>query len=551
MRYPSVIIAALGRPQSVRWSCGALLAAGLITWTACAASLDNGHVGVVHDDGIYLVSARALRDGLAYGLPNRPGVPRPKYPIGLPILVAAALRIAPGVPSPARDIAVARTVVIASGWIFVLCAYAWLRRLRIGPLAASLIVLAAAFNHVTLVDGAITIFADLPFCAVVYALLARWAGRGAGNRPAGTVADAFGDGLLAGLGLFLRSNGVTLVLGALIAAWIGPRRRATVAACALGISSVALPLTLYPAQPPHPVPSGNYSLEMRAGWSSPAAGMRIIAGNLGSIVRDLPMHVVFPNASYTAAVTRLFAVFPFGAWVIRVVIGVPVALGLARLWRQRRPIDVPAWFQVAATLGLFAIWPWNSVMDRFLLSLFPMVLLCFGTGVAEAARLAGAGRSAVQRAAIASLVLALASNFSVAARSVAQFHSHGRQWAGASDRAELESALAFIATLEPDAVVAATWPETVSLYTGRQAFPLIEDDQLMLRASGDSRRLKRWIELTTSRPCYLLARSQAEDPSSTDLRQVARLASEPGYRLRDVFRSPGGRYRVIVVTKIN
>jgi hypothetical protein len=532
-----------GRASRTRPAAAVILVVGLLAWAACAASLDIGHVGVVHDDGIYLVSARALRDGQPYGLPNRPGTPRPKYPIGFPLLIAATLKVAPGAPSLARDIAVARAVVIASGWVFFSASYAWLRRLRVGPLAASLIVLATAFSHVSLVGCATTIFSDLPFCAVTYVLMSRWAGRGPG-KPGASLTNAFGDGLLAGLGLALRGNGVTLAVGALVAAWLAPRRRAALAACVLGLGSTIIPLALYPTRPRHLVPSGDYSLEMRAGWSSPASGLRIVANNLGSVVRDLPMHVVFPNGSYTTAVIRLFVALPAAAWAARIVLGVAVSLGAAKLWRDRRAIDAPAWFHAVATLGIFAVWPWDSVMDRFLLSLFPMILLSFGTGVAEAFRRAGAGRVAMRRAAIASLAIAVASNASVVARSAALFHANGRQWPGASDRSELASALAFLATREPAAAVAATWPETVSLYSGRQAFPLIEDDQLMLRTSGESRRLKLWIALAADRPCYLLTRDLAEDPSSTDLRQASDLASDPRCEVRDVFRSPGGHYRV-------
>jgi hypothetical protein len=57
-----------------------LLATGLLVWAIVAMSIDNGHVGVFHDDGIYLVSAQAIRDGRGYQLPSRPGNPPPKYP---------------------------------------------------------------------------------------------------------------------------------------------------------------------------------------------------------------------------------------------------------------------------------------------------------------------------------------------------------------------------------------------------------------------------------------------------------------------------------------
>ena len=522
-----------------------MVVVGLATWTAFAASVDGGHVGVVHDDGIYLVSARALHDGLAYGLPNRPGFPPPKYPIGLPLVIAAALKVAPGNPSLAREIAVARSVVIASGLIFFLAAYVWLRRVHVGPWSAALVVLATAFNHVALIGGASTIFADLPFCAATYGLFARWAR----PRSAATAVHAAGDGVLAGVCLFLRGNGVTMVVAALVAAWLAPKRWAALGACGLGLAAVILLVARYPVRPAHPLPSGSYSVELGAAWTSPYAGARVVAHNALSVVRDFPLHVVFPNAAYTSIIMRGLTANPAAAWGLRGMIGGAVLLGARRLWRGSRAQDAPVWFHVAGSLAIFLVWPWNSVMDRLMLPLFPLVLLAFGTGVAEAARLAHAGPALPCRLAIAALALALLSNFSVAARAVARFHANGRQWDGASHRTELASALARIAELESDAVVGATWPETVSLYTGRRALPLVEDDQLMLRASGDSRRLKRWLALAGERPCYLLVRNPAEDPAAVDRRQVGDLATDPCYRLRDVYRSSEGRYRIVAVNR--
>jgi hypothetical protein len=545
----AIVYAALGRAAPARCDPRVALVAGLSVWSVCAASIDAGHVGVVHDDGIYLVSARALRDGLPYGLPTRPGEPPPKYPIGLPLLIAGALKIAPGTPSLASDIAVARVLVVASGWVFFLGAFVWLRRLLVEPWAAACVVLATAFHHVTLVGGAATIFADLPFCAVTYVLFARWAHSGKRGVRGVALAPSFGDGVLSGLGMLLRSNGVTLALAALIAARFRIRRWPSVVSCALGIALVTGAASLYPKRPPHPVRSGDYSLELRAGWSSPAAGLRIVANNVGAVVRDFPSRVVLPNASYTAPVARLLAASPGAAWALRVVVGTAVLIGAASLARRSRPRDVPVWVHALGTLAIFAVWPWNSIMDRLLLSLFPIVLLCFATGAAALARRAGAGRGVQRGLAFACLTLALCGSASVAARAVMRFHAHGRQWDGASDRVELASALAYIRTLEPDAAVAATWPETVALYTGRQAFPLIEDDQLMLRSSGETRRLKRWVALLAGRPCYLLVRGREENPSGIDLRQAADLGADVRYGLHEIYRSAGGRYRVIAVER--
>src|SRR5579864_143178 len=128
-----------------------LLMAGLIVFSIIAIDLDHGQVGVVHDDGIYLVSAQSLSAGHGYRLPSRPGSPPPKYPIGLPGLIAIALRVARGPHSLARDSAVGRAVVIVFSLIFFVAAYRWLCRALPSRTAAALIVLCTAFHHVCLI----------------------------------------------------------------------------------------------------------------------------------------------------------------------------------------------------------------------------------------------------------------------------------------------------------------------------------------------------------------------------------------------------------------
>src|SRR4051794_13878177 len=75
-----------------------VLVGGAVTWAICVGNTHRGHVGTMPDDGQYLVSARALLEGRGLCLPSRPGNPPPKYPIGLPGLIALALGVVPGSP---------------------------------------------------------------------------------------------------------------------------------------------------------------------------------------------------------------------------------------------------------------------------------------------------------------------------------------------------------------------------------------------------------------------------------------------------------------------
>ncbi len=138
-------------------------------------------------------------------------------------LLALAFRLDPRPPSLEHEVSIARGLVILGGWGFFLGTYAWLRRVGAGAALACLIVLATAFHHVVMIGGAATLFADLPFAAVTYGLLARSAARP--RRGGGDVAPSWVDGALAGFGFLLRTNGITLIAASLVGSALGRRRR--------------------------------------------------------------------------------------------------------------------------------------------------------------------------------------------------------------------------------------------------------------------------------------------------------------------------------------
>jgi uncharacterized protein (TIGR03382 family) len=537
----------LSLPRSSReraW--GLVLIAGLVGWTVIAIGLDNGHLGVFQDDGLYLTSARSLRDGRGFGLPSRPGEPPPKYPIGLPATIALALRLDPCPPSLDREIAIGRGLVIAGAWTFFLAAHAWLRRLGVGPGTSCGIVLATAYHHIVLVGGAITIFADLPFAGVAFLLLNRWAGR-ARSAGAGAGSRAFGDGLIAGFGVLLRSNGITLAFAALVAAALGPRRRSSVLACLAGLAIAVVPATRYAGLHPRVVPSNSYVLEMKTGWSSPEAGLRIVAKNAASMAFEFPGRVLGSPANYSDPIVRGFESYPAASWAFRGLFSLVVAAGVVSLARSTRRVDLPAWAHALGSMAIFLAWPWNGIMDRFLLSLIPMVVLAFVRGLDGLAGVAGLGRKARRGVVAAGLALVVLGNASVVIRAAFLFHAQGGQWPGASTRSSLDEALGLIRErTEADAVVAAFWPEMVHLRTGRTVVPLVEDEAVLVGRLGDIDRLKLWREQVPGRPFYVLVRGENEAGTSPemDLAQLGALAAEPGLIVDEVARTRDGRYRL-------
>jgi hypothetical protein len=529
------------------------LVVGLFVWVIVTLSIDNGHVGVFHDDGIYLVSAQAIRDGRGYILPSRPGNPPPKYPIGFPLALALLMRSVPGPASLARDVAVARSLVAASGLVFLVAAYRWLRAIKVPDPVAAFIVLATAFHPATLVGTASAIFSDLSFCALTYLVFLR-SSRPQDSAPAGEGRSGLVGGLLAGAGYLVRSNGVTLILATLVDSARKTRPRRRLVANILGTFLVVAASWLITTSSFRAVPSGGYAHEMRAGWSSLRAGLAIVGTNLWAVFIDFPSRVLLPATVYISPIQRIMVDHSLMALTFRLTCSALVTVGIIHLAHRGRGRALAVWVHALATILLFLIWPWTMILDRFLLGLVPLALLAFWAGIIEVGRRAWAIRPSPfvlpSRLAFGALVLATIGIGGVAARSAYVFHANGRQWPGASNRRSLSAALALIDTgLEADAVIAARWPDTVSLYTGRQSVPLTEDDAILLGQFDRGDRLRLWMDRVPDRPFYLLIRNHLEDPSLADRRQADALARMTGVDVQSYLGTRDGRYELLRVIR--
>jgi hypothetical protein len=76
-------------------------------------------VGTIHDDGIYLVTAKALAEGKGYHIISLPDEPRQtKYPIGFPFLLAVVWKLFPHFP---ENVPVLKLVPLASffAWLAI------------------------------------------------------------------------------------------------------------------------------------------------------------------------------------------------------------------------------------------------------------------------------------------------------------------------------------------------------------------------------------------------------------------------------------------------
>jgi hypothetical protein len=88
--------------------------AALIALVAALMTMTSDPIGVFNDDGIYLLTAKALAEGQGYVYPHLPGTPPAiHYPPIWPMLLAAAWKIAPAFPANIGWFKLINPVVIA------------------------------------------------------------------------------------------------------------------------------------------------------------------------------------------------------------------------------------------------------------------------------------------------------------------------------------------------------------------------------------------------------------------------------------------------------
>ena len=101
-----------------------ILALAILVWGFIALNVGKHYVGAFIDDGEYFVSGFSLAQGRGYRLPSRPSEPpATKFPVGLPILVAGALKLSPLPPNLANQWMSVRFVIVLSGAVFFIFSY--------------------------------------------------------------------------------------------------------------------------------------------------------------------------------------------------------------------------------------------------------------------------------------------------------------------------------------------------------------------------------------------------------------------------------------------
>ena len=413
-------------------------------------------VGVVHDDGMYIILGKALASGRGYRWLNLPGAPpATHFPPGYPAVLALLWWLFPQFPGnvAAFELANALFMSLAAVGVFFFVR----ARFGMSDLGAALLALAATLGIPTLTLSLLVMSEPLFLALLVPILL--YAERVV-EEGRSRVRDLVVVALLAGAATLVRTHGIALI-GAVTIALAFRSRFREAALFAGGAAAVLLRWQLWVAAHAHVVPTtmqGNY--ESYGAWL--AGGLH--AEGLGLLWRTL--------LRTTGNLVGMFGVFvaPSMGAVVRT-IGLVTLLALSTLgarvlWRRAR---VTALF-LALYTTIVVLWPFWP--QRFFWGIWPLVFLLPILGV----RLAYEWRIArplvrATRVATVGAGLALACGYLVYT-----VKGYRHQWWASIPRSvseEVRPTLGWIASRTPRNAVIATEDETsVYLYTGRTAVPV-------------------------------------------------------------------------------
>jgi hypothetical protein len=506
----------------------ALAPAARLAWL----SRDGPHLGFYHDDGVYWVTAKSIAAGGGYRIPSLPGEPhQTKYPPVFPALLALAWRIQPEFPA---NLATTAWIVGLPFPLLLLLSNALFAQWGIGGRTRVLLCAATALNAYLAFFSTVLMAENWAACFVVAALVLA-------GRSAKSWWEAPLSGVLAAAAYLTKTMVAPLLAAVPAALWWRRERRAAALFLAAAVPLV-LPWHLWAAAHRGPATDSTwlYYLDYLGYYRSdvtPAVLPLFVYRNLGELF----------NAGGDLLIFKLSAL-PWGIHPARLVMFAAMA-GIFRRARADRRWEYPLF----AALQFIMLLPWNGgPNERFLISLFPLLILGLWTEAGNLGRLAVTAwrRPEVSQrvaAALAGAVLA------VLAAGLAARNLHALWIAipalGEARREAARQAEPLYGWIRAHTPAAATfWAErdtTLYLRTGRHAttrrglarYFYLEDRAAILAESAKLGpfALARRLDYVLLTPADFTL-----DPLPEDERRAAREALAREARFRAVYESPAG-----------
>jgi hypothetical protein len=430
--------------------------AALVALVAALATMTTDPIGVFNDDGIYLLTAKALAEGQGYVYPHLPGTPAAiHYPPVWPMLLAAVWRFAPAFPENIAWFKLINPLILAAS-----AAGATLlgrRMLGLSPLTALVAVVAATISIPVLLLNNLLLSEPLFLALLIPTLwMAERLVREGSIRTA-----AIAAGLVALLVLVRTLGGTVLVATVLL---LARERRWRELGMYVGVAGLLLlPWQLFVWRA-----SVGFPDELRGSYG-PYLEWAVGGYRTGGIpfLRDV-------LAKNVGATWNMLGVFASGidVGILRQAAAALSALslltGLVLLSRRdRTPVTALA---VAGYLGVSLAWPFW--VDRFLWVLWPLLVLIAVAGLLGARerwRATGHPRAAL---AAAGVLGALALGHTA-------YNARGL-WKGWESSASREMATAGIRLVQhvnsdrslDGKIIAAELAPLLAIYTGARVLPV-------------------------------------------------------------------------------
>lgn len=319
-----------------------------------------GVCGVFHDDGIYVITAKALAQGKGYRLIDLPNAPlQTKYPILYPALLAVIWKIWPSFPD---NLMAMQGLSLLAGAGTVALAYLFLVRFgyasrRIALIASLLCATSAFFLYFSTLT-----LSETPYAMI--SILALWAIEKQIRFPADKITLQFGLGLLLAMPFLTRVIGIMLLPAGLIALYLAGGRVRWVS---LGAGLIVLPWILWmligPKWPSNPINA--YYTNYGSWWFS---------FGLLNISRMFLLNLLYTVTSIATISIGLLCnpVRYFGLInnIICIIVGSLTLLGALKMIRDKSVLS----FYLTGCLCILLMWPWPPT--RFLVPILPFLLAC-------------------------------------------------------------------------------------------------------------------------------------------------------------------------------
>ena len=494
---------------------------GTVVFGVGALIVDGLPVGAAHDDGMYVILAKALATGQGYRWIHVPGAPpATHFPPGYPAVLALLWLLFPAFPANVIVFKLANALFM--GLAATGCFWFVRSRFEMSDMGAATFSIVATLGIPTLTLSALVMSEPLFLALLVPTLLL--SERVADDRS-NPMRNLVALAVLIGIATLIRTHGIALI-GA-VAVVLASRRRYREAAVFMAIVIVLLlPWQIWVATHSGVVPMtmrGNY--ESYGAWFS--SGLK--ADGLGLIVRTIPRT--------SGDIVTMFEVFAAPSmpmpvrYVALVVLAVLGGIGARVLWQRAR---VSALF-LLFYCSILIVWPFTP--QRFLWCVWPLVIVLPILGVRELLR----WRPTSSYRNVARIAVLAAGILIACGYGVYNVRGYRHQWWASVPRMitrNVHPLLVWIATRAPrDALLATEAESAVYLYTGRHAVPIgtfTVDEYFAARTPAENAAVIRSV-VEHYRPKAVVL-------SSTAMREAARelvLANPPNFAVVDTFPEGG------------